>query len=87
MKSDAEKILTTIFDPKESAELLKSKGLDMPVLIFLQTFGIIQRPVNALLSVSTPLLGLLFGSTLSNKIDDFSSRDEAWQALEEALKK
>ena len=87
MKSDAEKILTTIFDPKESAELLKSKGLDMPVLIFLQTFGIIQRPVNALLSVSTPLLGLLFGSTLANKIDDFSSRDEAWQALEEALKK
>ena len=67
MKSDADKILNTLFDPKESAELLKSKGLDMPVLIFLQTFGIIQRPANALLSVSTPILGLLFGSAATQE--------------------
>jgi len=87
MTNGTDKFLNTLFDPKESAEFLKSKGLDLPVLVFLQTFGIIQRPVNALFSVSTPLIGLLFGNTLANKINDFSSNDEAWQALEEALKK
>ena len=85
MTNDTEKFLSGSFDPDESAGFLKSKGLDIPALIFLRTFGLIQRPVNALFSVSTPLVGLLFGSSLANKIEDFSSNDGAWQALEEEI--
>lgn len=69
------------------AEFLKSKGLDSASLILLDLLIPFKRPLYAMLSVSEPLVGLVFGESAAEKIAAFSSTGNSLEDLKKALER
>ncbi|MBP5406855.1 hypothetical protein J6Z19_06875 [bacterium] len=81
-----ENSLKTVVD-EDLAEFLVSKDLLPISLILLDVFLPFERFIKVMLTISEPLAGLFFGENAARKIAFFSSRENSFTALKEALER
>ncbi len=75
------------FQAEEIASFLKSKKLEHASLILLDMMIPFKRQISAFLSVAEPLSSLLIGQKKTCEILDFSSGENSFEALKEALER